>query len=231
MNIITIIAKITGAALLLLSVSFLLSGRIWLKRITYLFNPKLSWETFENIDEILVNWFEQPTVFKYPPTSQLSKIAVFIIHKAIIRTFNAISISRDYFWQNVKQRLEFDNFHNRIMDAMRITIFRCCILPFIVGVGLILSGSLWWTLILPLAWIPTFQPFFQANTFSLIIVILSGWIYGGLTFSYFSTNQKLWYGTGNAMGVVVMFIARILIEILIWSPYFRERYTSQLEYN
>src|SRR4030042_5270975 len=55
MNIITIVAKVIGVILLLLSVSFILSGRIWLKRITYLFNPKLSWETFENIDEILVD--------------------------------------------------------------------------------------------------------------------------------------------------------------------------------
>lgn len=177
MNITTIVANVLGVILLLLWLVFIPAGRICFRQMRDL----LFGEPTDNLNEKLELWLEQAGEFQ--------KIAVSIIHKKIIRTFASLSTGRDYLYQEVgTERCESDNDHNRIMNAMNIIIFRWCILPFIVGVGLILSGNLWLILVLPIAWILSFAVFFPFATVEFLLVIVSGWVYGGLILSYFSST-------------------------------------------
>ncbi|MGD2095745.1 MAG: hypothetical protein PVH77_12130, partial [Phycisphaerales bacterium] len=167
MSITTIVAKILGSILLLLSLFFIAAGRI----------------CFRQFSENLEFWLERTL------EEVQKRMAGSIIHREIFRTFRGLSISRDYIYQNLEMESceEFDNFHSRITDAIRITTYRWCILPFIVGGGLILSGSLWWILVLPIAWIVTFDKFCR---FAVHVLLLVGWLYGGLIFSYSPSTSK-----------------------------------------
>jgi hypothetical protein len=197
MNITTIVARVLGAILLLLSLVFVPAGRI----------------CFRQIYEILLFWREK-TLGEVE-----EQFAGSIIHREIFRTFRGFSISRDVLGRKLgTERFEFDNSQNRIIDAVRITIFRWCNLPFFVGLGLILSGSLWWILVLPIAWIVTFDPFCQVGIYTILMVTVGGWLHGNLIFSYFPSTSKLWYGTSHAMGVLFLFMALLLIEIILWFP-------------
>ena len=198
MNITTIVAKGLGAILLLLSLVFIPAGRICLRQ----FSEKLEFWLERTLEEVQ------------------KQMAGSIIHREIFRTFRGLSISRDSLYQNLgTERCESDIFQSRIIDAIRITIFRWCNIPFIVGGGLILSGSLWWILLLPIAWIVTFSPFCQVNIYAFLMAAVSGWLYGGLIFSYLPSTSKLWYGASHAMGVVFMFTALLVIEIILWFPH------------
>jgi len=106
-------------------------------------------------------------------------------------------------------------YFGRLRGLMYATVFQWHILPFIVGVGLILSGSLWLVLILPAAWILSFAPFFPYFIVMYLLVIVSGWVYGGLIFSYFSSTSKLWYYASRAMGVLFMFISCTIIMAIL----------------
>jgi len=212
MNLSTIIAKVLGAILLLLWLVFIPAGRICLRQMGNL----LFWEPTNNLNEKLKLWLEQ--------TGNFQKITVSIIHKAIIRTWASLSAGRDSLYQEGMTRCEVDNFQNRIMYAMNIIIFRWHILPFIVGVGLILSGSLWPLLVLPIAWILSIMPFFPFSTVGLLIAIVSGWIYGGLIFSYFSSTSNLWYYISRIMGVSFMFLVWLIIFVIFLFPYLRYLY-------
>lgn len=190
-------SKSPGAILLLLSLVFIIEGRI----------------CFRQIHGILLFWREK-TLGEVE-----EQFAGSIIHREIIRTFRGLSISRDFLGRDLKtERFEFDNSQNRIIDAIQITIFRCCDLPFFVGLGLILSGSLWWILVLPIAWIATFGPFCQVRFYLCLMITVGGWLYGGLILSYFPYTSKLWYGVSHAMGVLFLFMALLLIEIILWFP-------------
>jgi hypothetical protein len=198
MNITTIGAKVLGAILLLLSLVFIPTGRICLRQI---YGKLLFWR-----EKALGEVEEQ--------------FAGSIIHREIFRTFRGLSISRDVLGRELgTERFEFDNSRNRIIDAVRITIFRWCNLPFFVGLGLILSGSLWWILVLPIAWIVTFKPFCQVGIYTILMVTVGGWLNGNLIFSYFPSTSKLSYVASHAMGVVFMFMALLVIEIILWFPH------------
>ncbi|MBA7660787.1 hypothetical protein ES703_68793 [subsurface metagenome] len=202
MNISTIIAKALGIILLLVWLVFIPVGRVCFRQMRGL----LFWEPTDNLNEKLKLWLEQAGHFQ--------KIPVSIMHKAIIRACFSLSAGRDYIRQMGAPRCDqLDNFLGRVMYSMYIITFRWYILPFIVAVGLILSGSLWVILVLPIAWILSVPPFF--SFFMYLLVIVSGWVYGGLIFSYFSSTSKLWYYTSRAMGVVFMFIACTIIMAIL----------------
>lgn len=193
MNISTIIAKALGIILLLLWLVFIPAGRICFRQM----RAMLFWEPADNLNEKLKLWLEQ--------TGNFQKITVSIIHKAIIRAWASLSAGRDYIRQMGGPRCDqLDNFHNRIMYSMYIITFRWHILPFIVGVGLILSGSLWLILVLPVAWILSVAPFFSIVMFLLVIV--SGWVYGGLVYNRFYSGSGLWYYVSSGVGVLCMFL-------------------------
>jgi hypothetical protein len=192
MNISVIIAKALGVILLLVWLVFLPAGRICLRQMIDL----LFWEPRDNLHEKFEMWLEQAGSFQ--------KITVSIIYKVIIKTFCSISAGSD----------RADYFKNRIIYSMYMTILRWYILPFIVGIGLILSGSLWMILVLPVAWILSTVPFFPFFIVTGLIVII-GWIYGGLIFSYFSSTSKFWHYISCAMGVVFLVISCIIIEVIL----------------
>jgi hypothetical protein len=147
------------------------------------------------------------------------QVAGSIIHREIFRTFRGLSISRDFLGRELPtDRFEFDTSRNRIIDAVRITTFRWCDLPFFVGLSLILSGSLWWILVLPIAWIVTFGPFCQVGIYTTLMATVGGWLYGNLIFSHFPSTSRLWYGASHAIGIVFLFIVLLFIEIILWFP-------------
>jgi len=189
MNISTIIAKALGIILLLVWLVFIPAGRVCFRQ----WRSLSLWEPTGNLNKKLKMWLEQASNFQ--------KITVSIIHKAIIREWASLSAGRDDY-----------------LRSMHIITFRWHVLPFIVGVGLILSGSLWLILILPAAWILSFVPFFPYFIVMYLLVIVSGWIYGGLIFSYFSFTSKLWYYASRAMGVLFMFIACTIIVAILKPP-------------
>ncbi|MBW8039265.1 MAG: hypothetical protein FVQ85_04630 [Planctomycetes bacterium] len=193
MNISAIIAKALGIILLLLWLFFLPAGRVCLRQMRGL----LLWEPTDNLNEKLKLWLEKAGDFQ--------KITVSIMHKTIIRKWDALSAGRDYIRQMGAPRCDkLDNFHNQIVYAMYTIIFRWHILPFIIGVGLILSGSLWLILVLAVAWILSVPPFFFIVEFLLVIV--SGWVYGGLVYNRFYSGSGLWYYVSSGVGVLCMFL-------------------------
>jgi len=207
MNISTIIAKALGVILLLVWLVFLPAGRVCLR----VWQGLLFWEPTDNLNEKLKLWLEQAGNFQ--------KITVPIIGRAIIRTWAGLSAGRDGLYKNGFPRCEEgDNFLDRTMYSIYMVMFRWHILPFIVGVGLILSGNLWLILLLPIAWILSCVPFFPYVIVMYLLVIVTGWIYGGLAFSYFSSTSKLWYWACRAMGSLFMVIAYIIIMTIIGLP-------------
>lgn len=206
MNISTNIAKALGIILLLVWLVFIPAGRVCLRQWRELLFS-------EPTDDITLNeklklWLEQAGHFQ--------KITVSIIHKEIMRTWAGLSAGRDGLYKNGFPRCEQGgNFLDRTMHSIYMVIFRWHILPFIVGVGLILSGNLWLILLLPIAWILSCMPFFPFFIVMYLLIIVTGWIYGGLIFSYFSSTSKLWYYASCALGVVFTFIAYIIIMFML----------------
>lgn len=87
----------------------------------------------------------------------------------------------------------------RLRGLMHATVFQWHILPFIVGMGLVISGSLWVILTLPVAWILSI---FFPNFFLYIFPLVCGWGHGNTLFSYFYPNSKVWYYAGGVIGVI-----------------------------
>lgn len=166
----------------------------------------------ENLSEKLEFWLEHADHFQ--------KITVSFIHKEIFRTFAGLSASFECLYKKGMTRCEDDNLHSRMKYAINITIFRWHILPFIVGVGLILSGNVWLLLVLLIGWIFSFM-LIPVSKVEFLLAITSGWFYGGLIFSYFSSNSNLWYYTIRIMGVVFMFIVWMIINVIFLFPYLR----------
>jgi len=86
---------------------------------------------------------------------------------------------------------------------MYATVFQWHILPFIVGMGLVISGSLWVILALPVAWILSI---FFPNFFIFIFPLPVGGVYGNAFFSYLYPNSTVWYYAGGIIGIISMFI-------------------------
>jgi len=212
MHIGTIIAKAIGVILLLLGLILIPAGRICFRQIREL----LLWKPTGNLNEELKLWLEQAGNFE--------KITVSIIYGAIIRTYSAISAGRDSVRQTGELKCEADNFPNRIMYAMYTIIFRWHILPLIVGAGLILSGSLWLILVLPVAWILSILPFFPFFIVVGIYCLVSSWVYGGLVYSRLFSGSGEWYYVSSGVGVLCMFLVYIVIVSIIALPNRRAHY-------
>ena len=91
----------------------------------------------------------------------------------------------------------------RLRGLMYATVFQWHILPFIVGMGLVISGNLWVILALPIGWI--LSRFFP-NFFMFVFPLGVGWVYGNVFFSYLYPNSKVWYYAGGIIGIISMFI-------------------------
>ena len=99
---------------------------------------------------------------------------------------------------------------------MYATVFQWHILPFIVGTGLIISGSLWVILALPVAWILSiFFPIF----FMFVFPLITGWVHGGLVYSRFYSGSKLWYYVSCGVGTLAMFLVCIIVTAIVAGPH------------
>ena len=91
----------------------------------------------------------------------------------------------------------------RLRGLMYATVFQWHILPFIVGMGLVISGSLWVILALPTVWILSI---FFPNFFMFVFPLVIGWCYGNTLSLYLYPNSKVWHYAGGGIGVISMFI-------------------------
>ena len=105
-------------------------------------------------------------------------------------------------------------FHRR-RSLMYATVFQWHILPFIVGIGLIISGSLWVILVLPVAWILSM---FFPNFFMFVFPLVTGWVYGGLMYSRFFSGSKLWYYLSSCIGALCMFLICTIVTAIVTAP-------------
>jgi len=98
---------------------------------------------------------------------------------------------------------------------MHATVFQYHILPFIVGVGLCLSGNLWHIPIGVAAWVLSirFQSFFL-HIFPLAV----GWAYGSIIFSRMYPNSKFWSFAGGIIGIGAMFVICSIVVAIVTSP-------------
>jgi len=96
------------------------------------------------------------------------------------------------------------------------TVFQWHILPFIVGMGLIISGSLWVILVLPVAWILSI---FFPNFFMFVFPLVTGWVQGGLVYSCFHSGSKLWYFLSSVIGVLCMFLICTVVTAIVAGPH------------
>ena len=106
-------------------------------------------------------------------------------------------------------------YFRRPRGLMYATVFQWHILPFIVGVGLIASGNLLVILVLPVAWILSI---FFPNFFMFVFPLVTGWVNGGLVYSCFYPNSKLWYYVSCGVGVLVMFLLCTIVTAIVTAP-------------
>ena len=99
---------------------------------------------------------------------------------------------------------------------MHATVFQWHILPFIVAVGLIASGSLLVLFALPVAWILSI---FFPNFFMFIFPLVTGWVNGGLVYSCFYSNSNLWYYLSCVIGTLVTFLVCTIVTAVVAGPY------------
>jgi hypothetical protein len=104
--------------------------------------------------------------------------------------------------------------------VMPSTLFLFHILPFILGMGLVISGSLWvmlTLLVVPVAWI--LSMFFPKPKFFILIFPLPfGWVYGNVFFSYLYPNSTVWHHIGGIIGIISMFILCKIVVAYVTTP-------------
>ena len=100
----------------------------------------------------------------------------------------------------------------RMRGLMYATVFQWHILPFIVGVGLIASGKLLVILVLPVAWILSI---FFPKFFTFVFPLVTGWVNGGLVYSYFYSDSKVWYFVSSGIGVLCMFLLCTIVTAIV----------------
>lgn len=103
----------------------------------------------------------------------------------------------------------------RMRGLMYATVFQWHILPFIVGVGLIISGNLLVILVLPVVWVLSI---FFPKFFMFVFPLITGWVNGGLVYSYFYSGSKLWYYVSSGIGVLCMFLVCTIITAIVCAP-------------
>ena len=97
-------------------------------------------------------------------------------------------------------------------SVMYSTVFQYQILPFIVGVGLIVFGNLLILIIFPIAWVlsrlyPTF--------FMFAFPTICGGVFGSEIFTDFFPNSKIWFYGGGAIGILFMFVFCTVVVAII----------------
>jgi hypothetical protein len=95
---------------------------------------------------------------------------------------------------------------------MYATVFQWHILPFIIGVGLVVSGNLLVLLVLPVAWVLSI---FFPKFFMFIFPLVSGWVHGGLLYSHFYGGSGLWYYISCVGGLACMFLVCTVITAIV----------------
>jgi len=85
------------------------------------------------------------------------------------------------------------------------TVFQYCILPLVVGLGLVVTGRLWFLAMLPVAWIFAI-PF--PSFFLFLFPLVSGWPIG--------TALADW--RGGLLGVGLMLVVCSIVSGIIVSP-------------
>ncbi len=100
-------------------------------------------------------------------------------------------------------------------QMMHATVFQFNILPFIVGMSLIVSGSLWFLLVLPAGFLlsPTFPRFFMYS-----FPVGFGWATGAHIMTGLFPESRAWYWGGGALGVLAMFIFCSVVVGIVTSP-------------
>ena len=100
-------------------------------------------------------------------------------------------------------------------SLLHSTIFQFCILPFIVGVGLVISGNPLVLLVLPVC--AVIAIFFQ-RFMAFIFPLCAGWAYGGLAYEAVSGGSKLRYYVSCVLGVLAMFVVCTLVFAIVTTP-------------
>jgi len=100
-------------------------------------------------------------------------------------------------------------------SVMHATVFQYNILPFITGVGLIVSGNLMILIVFPIAWILSrMYPTFFMFGFPLVF----GWVLGSQIFKDLFPDSKIWYYGGGAIGLSFMFAFCTIVVAIIMTP-------------
>jgi hypothetical protein len=103
-------------------------------------------------------------------------------------------------------------------QVMHSTVFQFNILPFIVGVGLIASGNLWFLVVLPVAGVLS-VPFQMFTSFFMFhFPLISGWVIGAHILTDMFPDSKGWYWGGGAIGAVVMLIVCSIVTAIVTAP-------------
>ena len=103
----------------------------------------------------------------------------------------------------------------QMQGLMYATVFQWHILPFIIGVGLIASGKLLLILVLPVAWILSI---FFPKFFMFVFPLVTGWVNGGLVYSCFYSDSKVWYYVSCGIGVLAIFLVCTIVTAIVTAP-------------
>lgn len=103
----------------------------------------------------------------------------------------------------------------RMRGLMYATVFQWHILPLIIGIGLIASGNLLVILVLPVAWILSI---FFPKFFMFVFPLVTGWVNGGLVYSCYYSESKLWYYVSSGIGVLFMFLVCTVVTAIVCGP-------------
>lgn len=98
---------------------------------------------------------------------------------------------------------------------MHATVFQYNILPFLVGVSLLVYGSLWLLLMLPVCWVLA-VPF--SSFFLFILPLVVGWELGCTIFTNLYPGSAAWYWGGGALGAAAMFIVCSVVVAIVTVP-------------
>ena len=100
-------------------------------------------------------------------------------------------------------------------QVMRATVFQYNILPVIVAISLLVSGNLWFLVMLPVAWVLSI-PF--SSFFLFFFPLPIGWVLGARVFSDIYPDSSGWYWGGGVIGVVTMEIICSIVTGIITPP-------------
>ena len=100
-------------------------------------------------------------------------------------------------------------------SVMQATVFQFNILPFIVGISLIITGSLWWLVVGVVVWILA-VPFSQFLTYLFPLIV--GWLLGTFVFSGMYPYSKFWYWGGGIIGLLIMGVFCSVVVGIIVGP-------------